>query len=294
MNPNRTAFPHARQLESDIRAGKVETIDNYWAPFYTIHKQLAGLRDAWVLCGDATAREVLVRLADWCGNLVKDLPDERRAPLLVAATDDELLARIKPVPGRPGTFRTDGLAKPSDVTLAPFYQVHFQRYAVYWRLTDAARAAEHLRRVAEEERLERELDARTIDRVRTGEQQPETDHALKAEKSRTGLGPDGRFFRAAEPDGWFSYELKAPPARTKAALRLLHWGRDPNPEFDLLVDGVPVATVKREAEGDRYLATEHPIDPAGLAGKPNLVVRLQSRSGHSVPPVYDLRVVKAQ
>jgi uncharacterized protein len=62
------AFPFARELENDIRAGKVETIDNYWAPFYTIHKQLAGLRDAWVLCGDTTAREVLVRCADWCGS----------------------------------------------------------------------------------------------------------------------------------------------------------------------------------------------------------------------------------
>lgn len=76
------AFPFARELESDIRAGKVETINNYWAPFYTIHKQLAGLRDAWVCCGDATAREVLVRFADWCGSVVKDLPDERRERML--------------------------------------------------------------------------------------------------------------------------------------------------------------------------------------------------------------------
>ena len=76
------AFPYARELEADIRSNKVETIDKYWAPFYTIHKELAGLRDAWVWCGDATAREVLARLADWCGSLVKDLPDERRERLL--------------------------------------------------------------------------------------------------------------------------------------------------------------------------------------------------------------------
>jgi DUF1680 family protein len=76
------AFPYARELESDIRSNKGETIDKYWAPFYTIHKELAGLRDAWLWCGDATARAELVRLADWCGSLVKDLPDERRERLL--------------------------------------------------------------------------------------------------------------------------------------------------------------------------------------------------------------------
>ena len=54
------AFPYARELEADIRSNKVETIDKYWAPFYTIHKELAGLRDAWLWCGDATAREVLI------------------------------------------------------------------------------------------------------------------------------------------------------------------------------------------------------------------------------------------
>ena len=64
------AFPFARELAADIRAGKVETIDNYWAPFYTIHKEIAGLRDAWVYCGDATAREVMVRANSPCNALV--------------------------------------------------------------------------------------------------------------------------------------------------------------------------------------------------------------------------------
>ena len=217
-----------------------------------------------------------------------------RAPLLVAASDAEVLARIHPVPGRPGTFRTDGLAMPHDVTLAPFHRVHFQRYAIYWRLTDAARAAEQLRRVAEAERLERGLDARTLDRVRLGEQQPETDHRLQFELSHTGLGPDGRFFRAAAPGGWFSFVLKAPPAGTGAAIRLLHWGRDPGPEFELQLDGRPLAVVRRRGGGDEYLATEIPLDPAALAGRDTFVLRFQSQPGHGVPPVADLRVVAAE
>ena len=33
--------------------------------------------------------------------------------------------------GKPLAFRTEGLALPADVTLAPFYRVHNQRYAIY-------------------------------------------------------------------------------------------------------------------------------------------------------------------
>ncbi len=76
------AFPYARELEAAIRTNNVELIDKYWAPFYTIHKELAGLRDAWLWCGDSTARKVMIGLADWCGGLIKDLPHERRERML--------------------------------------------------------------------------------------------------------------------------------------------------------------------------------------------------------------------
>jgi DUF1680 family protein len=51
---------------------------------------------------------------------------------------EEVIARLKPVPGQPLAFRTAGLAQPSEVSLVPFYRVHRQRYAVYWRLMDPA------------------------------------------------------------------------------------------------------------------------------------------------------------
>jgi hypothetical protein len=41
-------------------------------------------------------------------------------------------AWIKPVAGRPLTFRTSGVGAPQDVTLSPFYKLFGQRYSVYW------------------------------------------------------------------------------------------------------------------------------------------------------------------
>jgi hypothetical protein len=43
-----------------------------------------------------------------------------------------LEAWIKPVAGKPLTFRTEGAGKPNDVTLVPFYKLFGERYAIYW------------------------------------------------------------------------------------------------------------------------------------------------------------------
>jgi hypothetical protein len=56
-------------------------------------------------------------------------------PVFVGTTND-VVAKIKPVAGKRMEFRSEGLASPSDVTLAPFYTVHGQRYSVYWRLAE--------------------------------------------------------------------------------------------------------------------------------------------------------------
>ncbi len=53
---------------------------------------------------------------------------------------------LKPVPDKPGQFRTDGVGRDSDVDFVPFYRLHRRTYAVYWDLFTPAewekRAAE--------------------------------------------------------------------------------------------------------------------------------------------------------
>jgi len=44
-----------------------------WAPWYTEHKILNGLKDAWVLAGNTQARDVARRLADWMGAMTAGL-----------------------------------------------------------------------------------------------------------------------------------------------------------------------------------------------------------------------------
>jgi DUF1680 family protein len=58
------------------------------------------------------------------------------APVL-AGDPAAVLAALRPVPGERLTFRTQGIGRPSDVTLIPFYRLHHQRYTLYWPLAPA-------------------------------------------------------------------------------------------------------------------------------------------------------------
>ncbi|HZD04849.1 MAG TPA: beta-L-arabinofuranosidase domain-containing protein, partial [Longimicrobiales bacterium] len=66
------AFPDgAEQLENAVRGERFIGV-----PWYTMHKILAGLRDAHVQGGSEAALEVLVRLADWTREATGPLSDD--------------------------------------------------------------------------------------------------------------------------------------------------------------------------------------------------------------------------
>jgi DUF1680 family protein len=215
-----------------------------------------------------------------------------KAPVFVFETDEEILSHLSPVPGRPSCFRTSGLVKPEDVTLAPFFRIHFQRYAIYWQLKTLDEWKKKQQILAETERAKRELDARTIDTVRAGEQQPEIDHNLLSEKSETGVAAQGRHFRRAKDGGWFSYEMKLPAPGTKAAVRVLYWGRDGGGEFDIQVDGKKIAGEKlKRGNEEAYRGIEYPIAKQLLEGKEKVTVRFQAPEGGNVARVFETRIV---
>lgn len=78
--------------------------------------------------------------------------------------------------------------------------------AIYWpSMTQEEYAAEK----EERERIEKErmlLDQRTVDQVKPGEQQPETDYLMQTEKSGSNYFRE-ESFREASDGGFFSYDL---------------------------------------------------------------------------------------
>ena len=53
-----------------------------WAPWYTEHKVLNGLKDAWVLAGNTQARDVALGLADWTDAMTRNLTADQLQRML--------------------------------------------------------------------------------------------------------------------------------------------------------------------------------------------------------------------
>ena len=175
--------------------------------------------------------------------------------------------------------------------MSPFFGLHFQSYAIYWQLSDADSWKAQKLELEKSEKLQRQLDARTVDRVRVGEQQPEIDHNLQSEKSYSGAGRRGKHWRQAKDGGWFSYEMKLPPKGTKASLRAVYWGQDRGRKFDIQIDGKVLATQKFEGGKKEYYSVEYPIGPELTAGKKKVIVRFQAPKKGIAGGVFDLRIV---
>lgn len=81
------AFPNGKRiLENEVAKGDIRSqgfdLNGIWVPFYTEHKMMAGLRDAYRLCGNKTALEVEKRFADWLDGIVSPLNDEQVQKML--------------------------------------------------------------------------------------------------------------------------------------------------------------------------------------------------------------------
>jgi uncharacterized protein len=81
------AFPKGKKiLSEEVAKGNIRSqgfdLNGIWVPFYTQHKMMAGLRDAYRLCGNNQALEVEKRFADWLETIVTPLNDEQVQKML--------------------------------------------------------------------------------------------------------------------------------------------------------------------------------------------------------------------
>jgi DUF1680 family protein len=81
------AIPDGKKVFAEIARGEVHARDfnlnGAWVPWYTIHKEFAGLIDAYRLCGCAQALDVATNFADWVDATTKNLTDAQWQQMLV-------------------------------------------------------------------------------------------------------------------------------------------------------------------------------------------------------------------
>jgi len=69
--------PGSAQLWATFKEGNFGKYHSAWVPFYNIHKMYAGLRDAWLYCGNEDAKQLFLGFCDWAVMITSKLSDEQ-------------------------------------------------------------------------------------------------------------------------------------------------------------------------------------------------------------------------
>ena len=109
--PRRGCHPGFLSAYPESFFDRVDQCKPVWAPYYTLHKIMAGLLDVYLHCGDRQALDVLVKMADWLRFRVDRLSTEQMQRSLENEHGgmNEVLANLyardeepRPLAARPG------------------------------------------------------------------------------------------------------------------------------------------------------------------------------------------------
>jgi len=200
------------------------------------------------------------------------------------------LASVEPVPGKPLTFRTKGLAQPRDVTLVPFYRAADRRYTVYWKLFTPAAWAARKAETAATEGARQMIERNTIDAVDVSDEQSERRHAYAGARTNEGF-LEGRKWRDAR-DGWFSYDLKLAAGGPVSLVCTYRGSEGRRRVHEILVDGEKIATETIYYHPTETFDITYALPEALLKGKSSITVRFQAAQGASTGGVLDVRTVR--
>lgn len=74
--------PNSAKMWTAFSKGDFGPYFGTWAPFYNIHKMYAGLRDAWLYCGNEQAKNLFLKFCDWAVDITRDLNDKQMERML--------------------------------------------------------------------------------------------------------------------------------------------------------------------------------------------------------------------
>lgn len=214
-----------------------------------------------------------------------------RAPMLVGDSA-RLAEHIVPVKGRPMTFTAQDLIQPVEagkLELVPFFRVHDSRYMIYWRTVTPEGHAKLLTELAAQEKTRLALEARTLDQVNPGEQQPEVEHAYAGDDSATGASLGRRWRDAGK---WFGYTLHGEKGRG-AELLVTYSAGENRREFDLMVNDVVISTVKLDGRTpDKFNEVSYTIPESAIKEDGTLSVKFVAKPGSRTGSIYGIRLMR--
>ena len=217
------------------------------------------------------------------------------APILLPKHLDDIAKDLKPIPGKPLHFKlATRMENAIDGELQPFFEIHDSRYMMYWLALGENDYKAYMQKLADEEKARQALEARTVDKVSPGEQQPETDHRMETDDSDKG-NTEGVFFRDAKDGHYFSYLMQT-KGETNLSLQLKFWGQDEwrTSEFDIYVNDKLLCSVNNSHRWrtTQFKTVDYAIPSEFVKGKKEIRVKFVAHKGKQVGQIYGVRLVK--
>ena len=217
-----------------------------------------------------------------------------KAPILIEDDIHNIANKLEPVKGKPLNFTLDvKMINPEKLTLEPFYQIYDARYMMYWLALTNSGYKSYLDSLSDIEKEKLVLEKRTVDYVATGEQQPETDHAMQKENSGTGNDLN-EFYRDARGGGYFSYDLTT-NSETNLSLLVRYWGAEwGGRKFDIYIDDKKLVTEDNTGRWNQSMFKDvvYSIPDSMLMGKTHVRVKFQALPGNTAGAVYVVRLLR--
>ncbi len=215
------------------------------------------------------------------------------APVMVAP-EQPVANWLKPVAGKPGTFRTTGAGLKQEIDFLPLYQLPRRRYAVYWVMYSPVEWSKRETAYRAQEEKQRKLEAATIGFAQPGQMQAERDSNQQGESSST-VRVEDRNGRAATK--WFSYDVIVDPAHP-LTLIVTYSNENRGPTAcDVLVEGNKLGEQRgprRSPEQQiRFFDVEYRLPADWIAKKTKVTVRFEAANGLSTPSVFGVRIVRS-
>ncbi len=217
-----------------------------------------------------------------------------KAPILIDDDIQNIANKLMPIKDKPLHFKLDlKMINSQELILEPFYQIHDARYMIYWLALTTNGYKSYLDSLANIEKKRLELERRTIDYVATGEQQPETDHAMLNEKSGTGNNSN-EFWRDARNGGYFSYDLST-GNETGLSLFVTYWGAEwGNRKFEIYIDDEILVKEDNSGRWNQSLFKDviYQIPDSMISEKSHVRIKFQSLPGTTAGAVYMVRLIR--
>ena len=211
-------------------------------------------------------------------------------PTFVADSAADVLARVKPVTGKPLTFQTTGLGKPNDVTLIPLYKTFEPRYTVYWTIYNPTEYDAKKAEIAALAAKRKSVADRTIDLLDVSSDASEQAHGYQGQGTEDGFVATRRWRDAR--NGFLSYELKIDPATDITLVATYRGGEGQRRVFDVLVDGVKVASESLAYHPAELMDREYALRSELTKGKQKITVRLVPQPNARTGGLIELRTVR--